>query len=60
MSSKTTENLFDIARERFYKVYDFDPKTKSSDRAWIRVGLIPDPNKEIRWNFFNGEELLCD
>lgn len=54
------ERLFELASEKYFKVYDFDPKTKKSDKVWIRVGLIPDPNKEIRWNFFNGERLLCD
>lgn len=53
-------SLFETACEKYYKVFDFDPKTKKSDRVWIRVGLIPDPNKEIQWNFFNGERLLCD
>ena len=52
--------LFEDAADKFYKVYDFDPKTKKSDRHWIRVGLIPDPNKEVKWNFFDGERLLCD
>lgn len=56
----TPEKLFEIAAEKFYKVYDFEPKTKKTDKKWIRVGLIPDPNKEIRWNFFDGERLLCD
>lgn len=55
-----SSKLFEVASEKYFKVYDFDPKTKKSDRKWIRVGLIPDPNKEIRWNFFDGERLLCD
>ena len=56
----TPDRLFEIASEKFYKVYDFDKDTKKSDKKWIRVGLIPNPNKEIQWNFFNGERLLCD
>lgn len=55
----TPERLFEIASEKFYKVFDFDKDTKKSDKTWIRVGLIPNPNKEIQWNFFNGERLLC-
>lgn len=56
----TPERLFELASEQYYKVYDFGPKTKKSDKRWIRVGIVPDPNKEIQWNYFNGIRLLCE
>ena len=56
----TPSELYELAREKFYKVYDFPADTKKEDKTWIRVGVLPDVTKEIRWNYFNGERLLCD
>lgn len=56
----TPQELYELAKEKYFKVYDFDSHTKAADKEWIRVGLIPDPNQEIQWNFFNGERLLTE
>lgn len=53
-------DLYRIAKEKFYKVYDFDPGTKKSDMKWIRVGKIDNVNRPIKWNFFDGKRLLSD
>lgn len=61
MANKLTpKQLYEIAKDKYFKVYDFDKDTKAADKKWIRVGLIPDPNKQIRWNFFDGTRLLCE
>lgn len=54
----TPAELYELAKKKYYKVYDFDKGTKVADKRWIRVGLIPDPNKKITWNFFDGERLV--
>ena len=56
----TPKELYELAKEMYYKVYDFDKDTKETDKKWIRVGLVPDPRKEITWNFFNGERLISE
>ena len=56
----TSSELYELAKEKFYKVYDFDESTKPSDRNWIRVGIIEDVHKPIKWNFFDGAKLISE
>lgn len=61
MANKLTpEQLYELAKDKYYKVYDFDKSTKAADKKWIRVGVLPDVNKEINWNFFDGERLISE
>lgn len=56
----TPTQLYELAKEKYYKVYDFDKDVKATDKKWIRVGTLPDVKKEITWNFFDGERLISE
>ena len=56
----TPEELYALAKEMYFRVFDFEKGTKKADKQYIRVGIINNPNEVIRWNFFDGKKLLSD